>query len=164
MKYFKNAFIASSISITICTTISVVLYSIFGRGSFQFITPYTIQTSAPVYNAYIALMIYATAGVFFYTCGYIIEHEKFGFNKITVSHFVVSWIILSILGVLTSYPVGIPISGLYDYYFGAGFTISFITYPIFSTLIAYVLIYILLIIYYKFQISKLNNKIHSNQK
>lgn len=161
MKYFKNTFIASSISITIGTTMSLILYSIFGRGSFQFITPYTMQLSDPIYNAYIALIIYACIGISFKTCQNIIKYGKFNFNKITILHFIISCITLSILGVLTSYPVGIPNSALYDYYFGSSFTISFITYPIILTLVTYIIIYIIFIFYYKLQVRKLNKKLRN---
>ncbi|WP_422393588.1 DUF3021 family protein [Lactococcus garvieae] len=159
MKHLKKLFIASSISVTIFTIMSIILYSIFGRGSFQFITPFTIPLSNPLYNAFVSIITYIAIGVSISIGADIINDGKFGINIITSSHFITSWITISILGVMTSYPLGIPNDIVIDYYLENTTYTHFIIYPIIITFILYIIIYLNFIVYHKFQIKNLNKKV-----
>ena len=159
MKKFKNIFIASSLSVSLFTIVSTILYSIFGRGSFQFVTPFNMQLSDPIFNAWISLILYITFGISIYYGLYIMKHGKFGFNITTFSHFVMSWFVISILGIATNYSMDIPNKTISDYYFGDSTYIYFLIYSIILTFIIYILVYIFFIIYYKFQVREINKTI-----
>lgn len=162
MKHIKNSLIYISLSISICTVLSAVLYSLFGRGSFQLITPFGVQSSNPIYNADAALIIYAFVGVIIYSISYLLKHGKFGFNKLTIWNFFVTWIILSFLSLLPYFPFGSSIDDIYSIYFEP-FNASVFVGPIVSSLIIYTLIYIAMLIHYKRVTKKLNKKISSNR-
>ncbi|MGM9886598.1 MAG: DUF3021 family protein [Lactococcus sp.] len=162
MKTFKTFANTAAISIASCTILSALAYSILGRGSFQLITPFTIQTSTPAYNAVISLIIYIYLGIFIQTTVNLFKQNQFGLNKKTLISFFINVIVLSILGIATSAPWGIPLHYWSDYYLSdktAAF--YFLVTPWTTTLIGFSLVYLVLFFYYRIQIKKLNQKIIS---
>lgn len=163
IKYnIKTLLNSITISISICTIFSVILYYFLGRGSFQLINPYTMDLSSPIYNATISLILYTATGVYFYYFINLVQNDKLGLNKYTFTHFILSIITFSALGFISSIPINAPSDAFASYYTNGNLDFL-VLYPIIITLIGYFLTYIIMWAYCVYQTKKLNKVINGHK-
>lgn len=170
MKKFKQRLTVAMMSIGICTTLSVFLYLTLGRGSFNFIQPFTMMLSDPIYNATLSILIYAIFGVSVFTAINLFKDQNTSTqrqHKNIIRHFLISTMTFALLGFLTSFPVGTPLNHVWAYYYASGLTITntivnILLIPVVESLVIYLLVYLGLWLFYRHQIKQLNQIIKSN--
>ncbi|MGB2575323.1 DUF3021 family protein [Leuconostoc citreum] len=170
MSKIKRYFIVTMVSIGIGTSLSAVIYLLFGRGSFNLLHPFTMPLSDPIYNATLGILIYCAFGIAVFSASEIFRENNIHATSKThyvIKHFSINVIIFSALAVLTSYPIGVPVPQVWTYYttdIGTnGLIMNFLIGPIIEAFVIYLIVYISLWLAYRRQVRKLN-KVLKNKK
>ena len=161
MKTVKSLLLASSVSISICTLLSTLNHLFFsGFSEFYLVGPTGGFSSAPGFNLMIVLN-YALVGIIFWTGAQLIKHDHFGFTKMNLIHFVLSFIGFAAMMVLDTLPIGIPQIPLHIWLEMNGGLKRIIMIPITTTFTYYLIAWVIAWLYYRYQSRKLNKKLNS---
>lgn len=164
MKTIKKYLNAAAISIAVGTLVSVLLYSIHGPLSFKFVNPFTVLLSPRPYTALHSLIAYSLIGIFFESTIRLFDTETYKNIYKSALHFLSSFILFYISGILSVLPWGISgtINELKEYYGSIGNHQVFISFvfPILLIIFGYILCWFGIWLKYNRQISIINKKIN----
>lgn len=166
----KKYFIITMFSTGIGTTLSVAIYLLFVRGSFNLLQPFAIRLSNPIYNATISILIYCAFGIAVYSASELFKEYDRAVNHNVyrvIGSFFMSVTIFSVLEMLSIYPISESFYQVKDIYISEiginSFILHFFLVPVFECFTIYLIVYIVLWLFYHRQVSKLN-KILKNSK
>lgn len=145
------------------TTLSAVIYLLFGRGGFNLLHPFTMPLSDPIYNATLGILIYCALGVAIFSASTMFKENNIDASRKkhqVIGHFLINVAIFSALAMLTSYPTGLPMQQVWNYYTSnigtIGLIMNFFVGPIIEAFIIYLIVYTVLWLVYRRQVHQLN--------
>lgn len=163
MSQIKKYFIVTMVSTGVGTTLSAIIYLLFGRGSFNLLHPFTMPLSDPIYNATLGILIYCAFGIAVFSANEMFKENNIDVSRKTyhvIKHFSINAIIFSALAVLTSYPIGVSVQQVWNYYTSDmgtnGLLMNFLIGPIIEAFVIYLIVYAVLWLVYRRQVRKLN--------
>lgn len=160
MNKIKKYFIVTMVSVGIGTTLSTLIYLLFGRGSFNLLQPFSVQLENPIYNATIGILIYCAFGSAVFSA-----YELFqDFENRKIYHVFGSYFmnvaVFSILAILSLYPLGQPVNLVWSIYFNElgpnSFLLHFVMFPVIECVVIYFVVYVVLWLSYLRQVRRLN--------
>lgn len=167
MSKIKKYFIVTMVSTGIGTTLSAIIYLLFGRGSFNLLHLFSVQLENPIYNATVAILIYWAFGITVFSANELFQDVKDHKLYHIMLNFFLNVTIFSLLAMLSIYPIGEPLDQMKNLYINQvglnSFMFHFIIVPITESFVIYLVVYTSLWLAYRQQVRKLNKALKAKK-
>ena len=150
MKTLKSILNAAAIGIALSLILVTVAHLIIGRGDSPFVGGV---------DALLQTIDFALIGIFVWSTAWLFKYNKFGLKKANIVHFIISMIILFIINIFQSNPIGSAASDIHNYYTSAAIQSPYFGLQVVFLFLAYFFVWLACWFYYRYQLKQLNKKL-----